>query len=325
MLHHMMPHLAQMAQMPALQAVGTVGFIGVDLFFVISGFVVTKSAIEHPTGLHGFYNFAAKRLIRIFPSYWFALLGAIIVGVFTQRNFEAYDWFASITLTSTNLFVLVLPVSWSLTYELYFYALLIPVLLLKHKGLNIFLMVMCVLLALANGFQWSLLTNFALSPFVGEFLLGACIYRYRVVISQSSAVFDFCIFALLLSIVLVTLWNPDILWLRFIFAGSFGAACVCIALWLEENKRVLSRSFCVQLGDASYIVYLWHLTFIELMYSSGARDALSSTMLNLGVVVYLAASFAFLKVCVIAHHWFEAPMNAFLQRIILRRSSRGII
>lgn len=323
MLHHMMPHLVLITPMPTLQAVGAIGYIGVDLFFVISGFVVTKSAIEHANDKASIYNFTAKRLIRIYPSYWLALLGTTIVGVLTQRNFEVYDWWASITLTSTNLFSLVLPVSWSLTYELYFYALLIPVLLFKQRGLNALLVILPLSLAIGHGLQWSTLTGFALSPFVGEFLLGACICRYRGAISRNSATLALCTVALFTCIALTTMWNPNMLWLRLISAGGFGAACVCLALWLEENNHVLRRSFFVQLGDASYLVYLWHLIFIDLMYFSGARQALSSTEMGLGAFIYFAASLAFLKACIGAHQKLEAPMNAFLQRKILRRPRRN--
>ncbi|MBS1936051.1 MAG: acyltransferase, partial [Bacteroidetes bacterium] len=50
------------------------GFSAVDLFFVISGFVLYQSASQYLQGAKGSFNFFFKRLLRIYPLYWFILV-----------------------------------------------------------------------------------------------------------------------------------------------------------------------------------------------------------------------------------------------------------
>lgn len=54
---------------PKLSAVTAYGAMGVQLFFIISGFVILMSAHGRPVG-----QFAASRISRLFPAYWTAVL-----------------------------------------------------------------------------------------------------------------------------------------------------------------------------------------------------------------------------------------------------------
>ena len=75
MLHHYVGRLAGWGvqnhhNMPGLAAVTHFGNLGVDLFFLISGFVILMSAWGRGVG-----DFAVSRVVRIFPSYWFGEIG----------------------------------------------------------------------------------------------------------------------------------------------------------------------------------------------------------------------------------------------------------
>jgi exopolysaccharide production protein ExoZ len=94
------------------------GYKGVDLFFIISGFIIT-----HQLQPHNFdYSYPAKtyfinRCTKIFTLYWLVLISIIILGL-QPINKELLATFFLVPKHKS-----VLHVTWSLSYELYFYAL----------------------------------------------------------------------------------------------------------------------------------------------------------------------------------------------------------
>ena len=113
------------------------GGAGVDIFFVLSGFIITYSNTKSITKPADIGKFLKKRIIRIFPIYWVIislfLLLQLLLPLFYKTHFQ---------LTITNLLntYLLLPnhtmlngVSWSLSNEIFFYILFIIALLVPKK------------------------------------------------------------------------------------------------------------------------------------------------------------------------------------------------
>ena len=138
---------------------------GVDLFFVLSGLLMTDLAMRRWPGARRFF---ARRLARIYPAY---LLSAVITATITVWWFggKVNGWqvvgnlfllqgFFALGIVAMN------PVSWSLTFEAAFY-LLVP--LLQRKNLRI-----AVIVLLASSVPMAIETPFAYFSYFSLFLPG---------------------------------------------------------------------------------------------------------------------------------------------------------
>lgn len=124
-----------------LYAFSALGHLGVQLFFVISGFCIANAAIGSLSKDNCFSGFVKARLRRLFPPLWFALLLAALLSLcaafLVQRGLLRgsllgqqdllhqgfFYFFGNLTLTAIFLQQpLLIVVCWTLCYEIYFYA-----------------------------------------------------------------------------------------------------------------------------------------------------------------------------------------------------------
>jgi Predicted acyltransferases len=102
--------------------VASYGWLGVELFFMISGFVICLSAWGKSVG-----EFAISRFVRLYPAYWFAILLTTAVLLVDQSRAHALSWSQMLTnLTMTESYAQVPAVDpsyWTLAIELNFYVL----------------------------------------------------------------------------------------------------------------------------------------------------------------------------------------------------------
>lgn len=109
----------------AFMAAFDLGALGVDFFFVLSGFIIMHAHRQEAGRTDRVLPYVRKRLLRIFPAYWpvgLALLGlyAVMPGLSASGGRE-FSYLSSVLLVPADL-PPALSVAWTLVHELMFYA-----------------------------------------------------------------------------------------------------------------------------------------------------------------------------------------------------------
>lgn len=79
LIHHFTPAVSGSAFTKRMLMISHTGWIGVDLFFVLSGFLITCILLKTRSGPDYFLNFYARRTLRIFPIYYITLVALLVV------------------------------------------------------------------------------------------------------------------------------------------------------------------------------------------------------------------------------------------------------
>ncbi|NUR85286.1 MAG: acyltransferase [Nonomuraea sp.] len=136
-----------------LGPVGRFGWLGVELFFLISGFVICMSGWGRPVG-----DFAASRVARLYPAYWVAIAVSVpIVLLAGTRDLTGPQIAANLTMLQNPLGVKdVDPSYWTLGVELRFYLLFAIVLAIgiTYRRMVYFCALWLAAAAFASGLPW---------------------------------------------------------------------------------------------------------------------------------------------------------------------------
>ncbi len=299
-----------------------IGFAGVDIFFVISGFIIWTTNIDtkEPRAI---YQYLYRRLTRIYLGYWpfFAFIWLVRAWWWPERM-EGVRLLASFFLIPQRQAGQLLHVAWTLSYELYFYGLFFLLLFCTRRVLVLGLATAVV--ALVNlytylvlgasdsgGFQITGLARFFSSPVLLEFFMG-CFLAHVVALGHQR-------FAKSAGLVgLALLVGGGILTYRGIELGPVfyqalyggGAAGVIYALVCAERHGFAPfPRFSSLMGGASYSIYLSH----TILYRVGAALGLYPAVRESAVPAALA--YALLVALILA---FSAAFYVLVERPLYR-------
>ena len=328
------------------------GANGVDLFFVISGFIIAYVAALDPS------QFMTRRLIRIVPIYWSSTSALYLLVVMLPRMFHttssdpvllvrslAFLPTASGVHTEDGIPHPTLSGGWTLNYEMYFYA-LFAIALAWSRPRATYLATALLLGALAAIQLTSLrdrpVAHFYGQPIVLEFAYGiAAFHVVRLVEArarQRSATRGpgrepgrdpmpgqrlLLIGGVVLGLALLA-FNGEIFGAspRWLSSGIPAFAVVVCAVLLERVHGLkITNRWVILAGDASYVMYLIHAYVVfgvlRLGLGLGPGDhrvgELAGQLATLGL---MAASTA---AAIAIYRWYEQPILRLLKRRFLAR------
>lgn len=238
------------------------GAIGVDIFFVISGYAMMLTWEKHKAEPDRVKNFLSARFWRIYPPYLIAVLFWMAMSVtFVKRPLPWGDVIAHLTLTHTffpQYFFGVSGVLWSLALEAHFY-LLFPLIMLMQVKYRA-----CIAIA---GLVYAYLSTYYFPPifplrwnvlsYLPAFMLGMAIFSlrrsgFRLPTFLGAAIF----LAALASMTLLPVFGIAV-FPRLLLASAFS---IPLLLWNPVLPRFLSAPIS-KVGVASYSIYLYNYIF----------------------------------------------------------------
>jgi len=306
------------------KALASVGNVGVDLFFVLSGFLITGILLDAKGGPHYFRTFYARRSLRIFPLYYGVLLVTFVIlprfyaprAPDAPRIFHEQGW---LWLYGSNvkggLSDLDRPFSsgwyqfdhfWSLAVEEQFYLVWpLMVLLLNRRGM----MALCVVLAaVALGIRYWLfyrndqtLAFYTMTPCrIDELATGgliALVARSSVAAARLQKMAP--ILFVVSGVVLAAVWSTD--FRAYVIGGTllsvFFGSLIVVALSpsLVNPIRAGLNLYPVRLlGKFSYAMYVLHPFLLAVLTDYLSYQRLGSLVHSapVGVVLFLVIGFA---------------------------------
>ena len=294
-------------ELPAvLRASGRHGWLGVEIFFVISGFIIPHAMHAAGYRLADFGRFLLKRIVRIDPPYLAAIALVLIqawliaaAGVGMPSDFSAVQ--VLLHLGYLNAFAgysWLNPVFWTLAIEFQYYlaiALLFPLIATTRIGRH------ALVFAIFAVAAWLLPGQAFVCHYLFLFLFGIVTFQFRNGLLTRHAYFA----ALAVSAL------GTALTLEWIVAAVGLATALLIAF--VPGRRVGVLAF---LGLISYPLYLLHIPIGTRILTASLRLHLSWVE-NLGVLAIALA--ATIGASWLMHRWIELPAQRWASAIRYRR------
>lgn len=309
------------------------GGSGVDIFFVLSGFIITYSNLRYLAQPSSVGKFLKRRFIRIFPIYWIIITVFLMLQLALPAFYKSHFDTGLANVLQTYLLlpghVMINGVSWSLTNELFFYLLFSLALLIPNKKICFYLMTVYFLFLIAyalispatmNGNPYK---EFVLFPMNIEFFLGVFIVLIINRISKNW-IYPLLITGIALFVAGSLLSNSDfavvssslhIALNRVLLFGFPSFLIILAVVKLEFSKTVNVHSVFVHLGDASYSIYLIHLPIVAAFFKIVVKFNINNT-----VLLSLCSFVLLITVCaagIFIYHKIEKPLIQKLNKLLL--------
>lgn len=334
--HHLQTQLHLQMGMPLL---GFHGRAGVDIFFVISGFIMFHTT-RH--GGRSVYRFWTDRALRIAPLYWLATMAVAVLVVMGLHpagvmKISAEDIVADLLflpdIRADGDFYPIIDVGWTLIFEMYFYGLFGLTFFLRSQvaalaALSAYFVMTWMILRLAPDLPYPM--QFYFRPITLEFVAGgvlALLYHQPLSPGRWAGAVGWGlvgagVVALAVAGQLLGHRMNEDFALRMIAFGGPAVALVGGALLLERAGVVARSRFVLLLGAASYAIYLCHQLVVEVVVWVVNKAAPAGSVVELTIAAACAFTLA-VVVGVILHKRVELPLTARLKQAVPDRVFRS--
>lgn len=308
-------------------AITQFGYLGVPLFFMISGYVIAVSAAQRSP-----WAFLVARAVRLYPAYWCGLAFTVAVVFLSSGKFPTLaQLLANLTLFNDVLgFANIDGVYWTLHAELRFYACVFVLLVLgvfNHYRwwLTVWLLITLVHLFTGQPFFMGWFISPIYSPF---FIAGILFYLMQ------RGGYSWFVAMMLPACLLLALWRSFDVASSFIVDVTLLQRCICVAavatffaifyciVRSQSDKQVIVRTdiakpllwrrFLPVMGALTYPLYLLH--------NVAGKEIIDTLIPFIGEPTAIAVTVAFMLLCsLILVTYLEPPLARGLKQLLQGR------
>ena len=290
-----------------------IGAAGVDLFFIISGFIMMMVSAKEKNAM----SFINKRAMRILPLYYIfttiALTGYLVAPWAINSQAKETNVLLSYLFIPLENKPMLLLVGWTLTYEILFY--IIFSLFVFTKNFRwLYISVAMVTFSLFAKKSDLFIVNYLGNNIIYEFIFGIVIhelYKREGRILTSSVLPN----ALLILCGVILLFTSSMY--EYSRVIEFGAPAMLIFIGVinldqKINKENKVSTMLAYTGDASYSIYLSHLFSIGILTLAFKKMDLFTT--NLYEVYFTISVLISLISGILTYHILENPINNWIKK-----------
>ncbi|WP_017932662.1 acyltransferase family protein [Robiginitomaculum antarcticum] len=309
------------------------GFSGVDLFFVISGFIMVYVSRDTTRGPGAFGRFLYSRFTRVYPLYWAVSLAVLAVYLWRPEIIvgsgeakpnilkSALLW-PDIPPDGTGTRLPLLTVGWTLVHELSFYIIFAVSMLFSRRFLLPFLLAWSAVFIAGNMMGLASAPNalrIIFDALTAEFLLGA-FAGWLFLRIEGRGWGPACGLFIVSAVVF---WGLRPLpvdfsenWTRVLNWGLPGVFLLYGLVGIEQRARRNFPRWLAIFGDHSYALYLTHLLALSVMgriWAIFARDGWVDNLIMLPLMTAVC-----IAVAAVTYYWIERPLLRLTKSVIAK-------
>jgi len=299
------------------------GSLGVDIFFIISGFVISLSAVRiyksRGDKINSAFNFVLLRVIRIFPLYIVVTVVYIVVSsLFLGKNFTSTEIFNSIFLlpvNNNNIYLdPIIYAGWTLRFELFFYFIIsISILFNNINKLPFIILLTSIFLGEVYGWYFgsTIIIEFGLGYILGLNYKKIQYYQasmskkaLSIILLMSTALLLFCMLGRDSGVNEFNIPRMDVSYGNISLPRwiAWGGPCFLFTLsMLLCEKKYTWRGYW--LGKLTYSLYLWQIIFI------GILNRVIITHVGNNMIAFIIFTIMSLLVSYLSFKYIESPFN----------------